>query len=107
MKALPNTKDFRDLARRVIWFEPPEVALQDVPRFLAYAFRYATHDDMQEVRRVMSNEDLRQALALAPPGIIDPRSWSYWHALLGTFPPPPMPERSWSDGGNARLNSIF
>lgn len=62
-------------------------------RFMAYAFRYATHQDMQTLRTKLNDDDLRTALAEAPPGIIDPRSWSYWHAVLGTFPAPLLPIR--------------
>jgi hypothetical protein len=94
---IPYTKQFHDLAARIIWFEPPDIALRDVPRFMAYAFRYATHDDMQLLRRELSDDDLRSALASAPPGIIDPRSWSYWHAILGTFPAPPQLKRNFDD----------
>ena len=93
MKALPLTEQFLELATRVIWFEPPDVALRNVPRFMAYAFRYATHEDINELRSVLNDDDLRAALAEAPPGIIDPRSWSYWHAVLGVFPAPAIPKR--------------
>lgn len=86
-------KDLHDIASRVIWFEPPEKVLQDLPRFLAYAFRYATHQDMKTLRTKFSDVDLLAALSLAPPGIIDPRSWSYWHAILGIFPAPPQKAR--------------
>jgi hypothetical protein len=94
LNTLPSTKEFHALAARVIWFEPPEQALSDVPRFMAYAFRYATHDDMQKLRTKLNDDDLRNALADAPPGIIDPRSWSYWHVIVGIFPPPPLPKRN-------------
>ena len=93
MNNIPATQEFCDLAARIIWFEPPDVALRDVPRFMAYAFCYATHDDMKKLRRVISDDDLRQALAIAPPGIIDGRSWSYWNAMLGIFPAPQLPKR--------------
>jgi hypothetical protein len=101
MNALPATKEFHDVAARVIWFEPLEYALRDVPRFMAYAFRYATHEDMNVLRRVLNDDDLREALAKAPPGIIDPRSWSYWHAVLGTYPAPPLPRRELAEGINS------
>lgn len=90
MKALPDTQEFRSLAARIIWFESSDIALHDLPRFMAYAFRYATHADMQVLRTALDDDDLRAALASAPPGIIDPRSWSYWHAILGIFPAPPQ-----------------
>jgi hypothetical protein len=100
MITLPKTKEFLDLAARVIWFEPPDVALRDVTRFMAYAFRYATHEDMKVLRSILSDDDLREALASAPPGIIDPRSWSYWHVVVGVFPPPAMPMREFGGGGS-------
>ena len=90
---LPDSAEIHAIAARVIWFEPPQKALSDLPRFLAYAFRYATHEDMKILRTYLSDDDLRQALAAAPSGIIDARSWSYWHALLGIYPAPPMPQR--------------
>ncbi len=97
MTKLPDTREFRELAARVVWFEPPEVALQGGTRFMAYAFRYATHEDMKTLRKELKDDDLRKALAQAPPGIIDPRSWSYWHAVIGKFPPPPMPKRAFNE----------
>lgn len=93
MKALPLDETFRGLAQRVIWFEPPEEALSDTIRFAAYAMTHATFDDMQLLRSQLTDDDLRQVLASAPPGIIDPRSWAYWHAILGQYPAPAMPQR--------------
>lgn len=102
MKSLLLTELFLELATRIIWFEPPDVALRDVPRFMAYAFRYATHEDMKALRSVLNDDDLRDALSKAPPGIIDPRSWSYWHVVLGVFPAPEMPRREFGGGDSAR-----
>jgi len=82
-----------DLARRIIWFEPPEQALADPIRFLAYAMTYAQPEDMREIRRHVSDDDFREALDRAPPGIIDPRSWAYWNSKMGRYPPPPLPVR--------------
>jgi len=82
-----------DLAQRIIWFEPGEQALADPVRFLAYAMTYAQHEDMREIRRHVSDDDFREALDQAPPGIIDPRSWAYWNSKLGRYPAPPLPVR--------------
>lgn len=90
---LPATKDNAAIARRIIWFEPRETALGNGVRFMAYACRYATHEDMKHLRAQISDEQFREALDHAPPGIIDPRSWHYWNLKLGRYPPPPMPER--------------
>jgi hypothetical protein len=93
VKDLPRTPALLAVARRVVWFEPPETALADPVRFLAYAMSYGTHEDMREVRRHVADDDLRAALAAAPPGIIDPRSWAYWHLVVDRYPPPPLPRR--------------
>ncbi|MBJ7486582.1 hypothetical protein [Brevundimonas sp.] len=91
--SIPPTSESLDIARRVIWFEQPEQALSDATRFLAYAFRYATHEDMRTLRRTIDDDVLRTALDQAPPGIIDARSWSYWRLMLD-LPTRPLPSRS-------------
>ena len=93
MISLPLNSTFKDVATRVIWFEPPEQSLRDSVRFIAYAMAYATFEDMQQIREHVGDDDLRAVLLEAPAGIIDPRSWAYWHAILGQYPAPPMPVR--------------
>lgn len=93
MTSLPMNDVFLNVAKRVIWFESPEQSLRDTKRFIAYAMSHATFDDMQLIRQYVNDEELRAVLADAPPGIIDARSWAYWHAILGQYPPPPMPTR--------------
>ena len=94
MNTIPLTPETEALAARLVWFEPPGEALADPIRFVAYAFARATHEDMKVLRRFVSDEDFKEALDHAPPGIIDPRSWAYWNALMGRYPTPPLPSRS-------------
>ncbi len=96
MKPIPLTEETAAVARRIIWFEPPELALADPVRFLAYAMERATAADLRVLHPHVSAADWRAALAAAPPGIIGPRSWAYWHAMFGTSPPPPPPNRNLS-----------
>ncbi|MBF0263413.1 MAG: hypothetical protein HQL97_16430 [Magnetococcales bacterium] len=93
MKTVPLTPDTEALARRLVWFEEPEEALSDTCRFVAYALARATHEEMNLLRRFLTEDDLREALDHAPAGIIDPRSWAYWNARMGRYPAPPMPSR--------------
>lgn len=93
MRSFPLNDTFEKVAKRVIWFEPPEQSLRDPVRFVAYAMSYATFEDMQRIREHVTDDELREVLASAPPGIIDPRSWAYWHVVLGQYPAPPMPAR--------------
>jgi hypothetical protein len=93
MKTLPLTPEICAIAQRVIWFEAPNQALAITPRFLAYGMTYGNHADIEIVRQHRLDDEQREALDQAPPGIFDPRSWAYWNLKLGRYPTPPMPER--------------
>ena len=80
MKPIPITPQTLNVASNIIWFEPPEQALADPVRFMAYAMSYALPEDMRFIRQYVSDDDFREALDHAPPGIIDPRSWAYWNS---------------------------
>ena len=97
MKAIAVTPQMLEVARRIIWFEEPEKALADPVRFMAYAMTYARHEDMRVIRQHVSDEEIRQALDTAPPGIFDPRSWAYWNLIMGRFPPPPLRKRTFDE----------
>ena len=93
MVCLPRTPEMEAIARRVIWFEEPEQALADPVRFLAYAMTRSTPEDMARLRAHLSDDDLREVLDNAPPGIIGRHSWVYWNNALGRDPAPPQPRR--------------
>jgi hypothetical protein len=93
MKPLPRNTDLLRVAPRVIWFEPPEEALANPVRFMAYLITYGTLEDIKVVRRYLDLNYFREALEHAPPGIIDGRSWAYWNTATGRYPVPPMPRR--------------
>jgi hypothetical protein len=93
MKPIPLTPETEAVARRVVWFESPADALADPIRFMAYVMTFATIADLDVLSRYVSLADFQEALDKAPPGIIDGRSWAYWHNRMGRSPPPPMPAR--------------
>jgi hypothetical protein len=93
MKSLVLTPEIEAIARRVIWFEEPQQAIADPIRFLAYAMTYGVHSDIETIRGQLSESDLQEAIAKAPAGIFDARSWAYWNLMLGRFPTPPLPQR--------------
>ena len=49
-------------------------------RFMAYAMTYARHEDMREIRRYVSDEDIREAIDHA----LLPGSWIRGHGPTGT-----------------------
>jgi hypothetical protein len=85
--------ELHDLAKRVVWFQPPTEALADRSRFLAYLMTYGTAEDVTIARRHFAPAEFREAIENAPPGIFDERSWAYWNLILGHYPAPPMPRR--------------
>ncbi len=105
MKLVPLNHETAAVARRVVWFEPPTKSLSDPIRLMAYAMAHATHEQMKILRRYVSDDDFREALDHAPPGIIDPRSWAYWNSKMARYPPPPLPVRRFGNyDGPARLD---
>jgi len=105
MKPIPATPQTLSVAPRIIWFEPPERALADPIRFMAYAMTYARHEDMRVIRQYVSDDEFREALDRAPPGIIDPRSWAYWNSKMGRYPAPPLPKRHFEESGGSAATS--
>ncbi len=97
MTPIPLTPEIETVARRIIWFEEPAKALANPIRFMAYAMARATHEDMKVIRGYVSDTDFLEAMEKAPPGIIDPRSWAYWHLKFDRFPPPPLPVRTFGE----------
>src|SRR5438046_10621822 len=91
VNAIPITPAMLEIARRAIWFEPPERALRDPVQFMAYAMTYAVHEDIRVIRQFVSHSDLRDALDHAPPAIIDARSRAYRNPKLGGYRPPTPP----------------
>jgi hypothetical protein len=94
IKPLPHDSDLLNVARHVIWFEPPEHALADPVRFLTHLMTYGTAEEIEVVRRYLDLADFRVALEQAPPGIMDERSWAYWNVMTGRDPIPTMPQRA-------------
>ncbi len=94
---IPLNEATRHVAQRLVWFEAPEIALKEPVRFLAYAFAHARDCDMRVLRAVVSDTELRFALQNAPPGIIDAKSWAYWHLMLDLGDAPDLPRRHLPD----------
>jgi hypothetical protein len=106
MKSIPLNEETAALATQIIWFESPAKALSEPVRFMAYAMTYAMHEEMRVLRRYVSDDDFREALDHAPPGIIDPRSWAYWNSKMGRYPPPPLPVRRFGNSVGPDISAL-
>ncbi len=93
LESLPHTSDLLQLAERYVWFKQPHETLNHATHFIAYVLTYGLNKDIKILRRYVTNDQLREALHHAPPGVFDARSWAYWHLRLGFDHPPPLPKR--------------
>lgn len=85
------------LARKYIWWRPPDDALQDRHRLIAQVMDIGTHADVQTLRASLGDEELTRALREARAGEFSERSWHYWHLVLGISERhaiPPLPRRN-------------
>jgi hypothetical protein len=85
-----------NIAREVVWWEPPEVTLSDQNDFLCRVMVLGTWEDVQHVEKVFGEEALRAALIHSRPGVFDPASWYYWHYRLGFEHVPELPKRTFA-----------
>ena len=88
--------DLTQLARKYIWWQPPEVSSSEPRRVIAQIMNLGTFEDVQALRRLVAPEELARALREALPGEFSERSWHYWHLVLGIAPLdriPPLPIR--------------
>lgn len=81
------------VAERLVWWQPPEVSLQQPQRLIAQVMTLGNWEDVQTVRRVFGDEAFRAVLAEPPAGVFDVRSWTYWHHVFHLLPVPPLPKR--------------
>jgi hypothetical protein len=94
---IADVRDLLIVARRLFWWKPTEEALSDRSRFIAQMMALGTWDDVQITRSIFGDDAFRQVLSSAPPGVIDERSWVYWHNYFGISPIPPLPQRSYGE----------
>ncbi len=94
MKALPATRELLNVARRVVWFKDPKEALSDPVHFIAHVMTYGTVEDLVALKGIIGEDEFREVLDNAPPGIFDRRSWAYWNLKFGRNPAPPLPVRT-------------
>lgn len=87
---LTNDERATAMARKYVWWQPPEHALADRPLFLAQMMNLGTADDLRWLLSRVSASELRDP----PIGIFDARSWNFWHVRLGLTPPASLPARS-------------
>ena len=92
MATMAEDLELEEVARRCVWWAGADEALADSARFLCQVMVYGLWHNAAVIRRRFSKAELRHALAQAPAGLFDLRSWHYWHRVLDQ-PVPPRPRR--------------
>ena len=87
------------LAKRYIWWLPPEESLAAPLRVVAQVMDIGIWEDCNAIRGYFGVAAMKNAMKHASPGWFRPRSWFFWHYRLNLTPwgsePPPMPIRSY------------
>jgi len=99
---MSDTEELRTVAKRVVWFKPPDETLNEPKLFLAHLMTYGTLRDIVIAMRYYSDEDFDRVLTDPPSGIFDLRSWNYWNLRYHHEPVPPLPSRSFISGDHHR-----
>ena len=90
LKSLPP--EILSIIQTYVWWKTPEEALQFPRHILAQAMNWATWEDAMKLLDVFGPAFFVDALKNAPPGVIEPKSWAFWHHWFG-FEVPPLPKR--------------
>jgi hypothetical protein len=88
-----DSEQLKGIAKELFWWQPPEISLSNPRRFLAQVMALGTWDEVQHVKDVFGWDAFKDALLNAPAGVMDARSWAYWHNFFG-LREAEMPRRS-------------
>lgn len=80
------------MAGKYIWWQTPDYSLRTPDRILAQVMDLGDFEDTVTLRRLYTSQRLEAVLAHALPGWFRPKSWAFWHCILGKETPP-LPRR--------------
>lgn len=91
-----NSMLLKDMAH-YIWWEKPDVAVQDPYRLIAQVMNMGLMDDVLRVLHECGRDCLKDIIKNAEPGWFTPKSWNFWHIFLRISQynnVPALPERN-------------
>ncbi|HZL66803.1 MAG TPA: hypothetical protein VFC29_05665 [Candidatus Limnocylindrales bacterium] len=102
---MSHPEELQKVAKRVVWFKPPEETLKEPQLFLAHVMTYGTLADIVTAMKYYSDEDFDRVLCDPPAGVFDIRSWNYWNLRFRHEPVPPLPSRSLPSADDQRVST--
>ena len=91
-----DTDQLKKLARKYIWWKPPDEAVTRPERIVAQVMNIGDYEDVQYLVHEAGSTYLCKVLTHAEVGQFNARSWTYWHYRLGLSDPgevPALPRR--------------
>ena len=91
-----SSKVLKRLRKRYIWWKIPGIE-PDEDRVIAQVLDIGTYEDIKAMEAEVGRIRMKQVLSDAQPGWFSPKSWEYWHLMLGLSPldkNPPLPRRT-------------
>jgi hypothetical protein len=82
----------RPVARKVFWWGEPDDWLDNRVRFVAQVMTYGDLNDINITRQLLGDSAFLAVLDHAPPGVLDEKSWVFWHRRYHREVPP-LPQR--------------
>ena len=95
--AKPYAASLERIARKVMWFEEPVKALEDLGTFLPNLMVYGSAADVKVVEGFVGPDEFRKVLEEAPAGVFTLEVWDRWHERFG-LSKRPLPRRRFPDG---------
>jgi transcriptional regulator with XRE-family HTH domain len=92
----PSPILIKRMAQRYVWWQPPAVSVADPRRVIAQVMDIGTLEDIQSLSEAVGRNTLAGVLKHALPGWFRPKSWAFWHTVLGLAAAgrtPPIPSR--------------
>lgn len=91
-KTTDYSPDVLAIVATYVWWKSPEEALEFPRHVLAQIMNLATWEDSMKMLDVFGDEAFRDALQYSPPGLIEPKSWVFWHCWFD-LEIPKLPKR--------------
>jgi len=94
MDASSDRSELLRLARKYVWWTPPErVVDEELDRLVVSVMELGTWEDAARLVDCAGTGPLLSVLESPPAGIISDRSLAFWHRRLGRDGPPPRARR--------------
>lgn len=90
---MTDDEQLKGIATKLIWWQPAEVSLQNLPRFVAQVMALGNWKEIKTVSASVGWDAFKEALAKAQPGVFDKKSWALWHRTFD-LPVLEMPKRA-------------